>query len=231
MAKGFPYFKFVATEWLTGDIVFEDYELQGIFINVCAIYWHRNGDLTMDELQKRLKTDRLNSLCPRFFSVIDNKIIISFLDEQLLTTKHISKVNSENGKLGGRPKILEEKPNAKRPLTDRKAKKSKEEEEEEYKEIYKEKVKHAFDKSPIFDKNKFAEQFSKWSKEEMKYYYDSAMDYSEAKGARYKDWVAAVRGWHRKDKAEAKGYFHRLNQQKDIRSSDSNQHNGKPIIW
>lgn len=138
MAKNFPYFKFIATEWLTGDIVFEDYELQGIFINVCAIYWHRNGDVTISEVEKRLKTVRLNSLSPRFISVIDGKISIAFLDEQLIAANHKSKVNSGNGKLGGRPKTLTEKPNANRTLTERKAKKSqlKEEEEKEYKEEY-----------------------------------------------------------------------------------------------
>lgn len=134
MAKGFPYFKFTATEWLTGDIVFEDFELQGIFINVCALYWHRDGKLTIEEIQKRLKTDRLAELTDRFFSVSDGFIAINFLDEQLLAANHISKQNSENGKLGGRPKAaktLEKKPTANRPLTDRKAKKSKEEEEQE----------------------------------------------------------------------------------------------------
>ena len=134
MAKGFPYFKFTATEWLTGDIFFEDFELQGIFINVCAIYWHRDGSITIDEIQKRLKTDRLTELTDRFFSVSDGFISIKFLDEQLEAANHISKQNSENGKLGGRPKAaktLEEKPTANRPLTDRKAKKSKEEEEQE----------------------------------------------------------------------------------------------------
>ena len=134
MAKNFPYFKFIATEWLTGDIVFEDYELQGIFINVCAIYWHRNGDVTISEVEKRLKTVRLNSLSPRFISVINGKISIAFLDEQLIAANHKSKVNSGNGKLGGRPKILIEKPNANQTLTERKAKKSqlKEEKEKEY---------------------------------------------------------------------------------------------------
>ncbi len=89
MAKNFPYFKFVATEWLTGDIVFEDYELQGIFINICALYWHRDGIINVDELTKRLKSDRVLSLKDRFLNV-DNKgfISIKFLDEQLVDANH-----------------------------------------------------------------------------------------------------------------------------------------------
>lgn len=138
MAKGFPYFKFIATEWLTGDIVYEDFELQGVFINICAIYWNRNGDVSIKDLENRLKTDRLNSLCDRFILVNDlGKISIKFLDEQLIDAGHISKVNSENGKLGGRPKGAlnkEKKPTAKRPQSEPKAKKSKEEIELELKE-------------------------------------------------------------------------------------------------
>lgn len=137
MAKGFHYFKFIATEWLTGDIVYEDFELQGIFINVCALYWHRDGKLTIEELQKRLKTDRLFSLTDRFISVNDGFISIKFLDEQLIEAGHVSKTNSINGKKGGRPKAastLQNKPTANRPLTDRKANESQIELEVELKE-------------------------------------------------------------------------------------------------
>lgn len=127
MAKGFHYFKFIATEWLTGDIVFEDFELQGIFINICALYWHRDGVLSVEEIEKRLKTDRLPSLTDRFISVKDGFISIKFLDEQLIEAGHVSKVNSANGKKGGRPKAtppLQSKATAKRPQSDRKANES-----------------------------------------------------------------------------------------------------------
>ncbi len=133
MAKNFPYFKFVATEWLTGDIVFEDYELQGIFINICALYWHRDGIINVDELTKRLKSDRVLSLKDRFLNV-DNKgfISIKFLDEQLVDANHLSKVNSDNGKKGAEAK--RNKATAKRPLSDSSANLSKEEQEEEQEE-------------------------------------------------------------------------------------------------
>lgn len=129
MAKGFPYFKFIAHEWLAGDIVLEDFELQGIFINVCALYWHRDGKLSISEIQKRLKTERLAELTDRFFSINDGFISIKFLDEQLVAANHISQKNSDNGKKGGRPKS-DSKANANRTLTERKAEKSKEEEKE-----------------------------------------------------------------------------------------------------
>ena len=99
MAKNFPYFKFVATEWLTGNIVFEDFELQGIFINICALYWHRDGKITLEKIAKRLKNERIYDLKNNFFNVgIDGFININFLDEQLIEANHISKINSEKGK-------------------------------------------------------------------------------------------------------------------------------------
>lgn len=144
MAKNFPYFKFVATEWLTGDIVYEDFEVQGLFINICALYWQRDGILSIEDINKRYKNKELiQSLCGRFFSLSDGFISISFLDEQLIEANHISKVNSENGKKGAeKRKMLA---TAKRQLSEHEANFSKEkkrkEEKEEKEEIYR-KFKH-----------------------------------------------------------------------------------------
>ncbi len=131
MAKNFPYFKFTVSEWMTGDIVFEDFSTQGLFINICALYWQRDGNLSIEDINKRYKNPiDLPKLTGRFIEVNNGLILIKFLDEQLIDAGHISKVNSENGKLGGRPR-KGNKPTANRPLTDRKAKKSKEEKEQE----------------------------------------------------------------------------------------------------
>jgi hypothetical protein len=135
MAKNFPYFKFFPTEWMTGDIVFEDFETQGLFINICALYWQRNADLSIEDINKRFKyPSKLANLTDRFFSLSEDKILIKFLDEQLVDAGHISKTNSLNGSKGGRPKgakTLSKKPTANRPQSETKAKKSKEEEEKE----------------------------------------------------------------------------------------------------
>jgi hypothetical protein len=112
MAKNFPFFKFVATEWLTGDIVFEELSTQGLFINICALYWQRDGKLSLQDINKRYKTIIVDNLIDRFFTVIDGNISISFLDEQLIDAGHISKVNSENGKKGAEAKRI--KANAKK---------------------------------------------------------------------------------------------------------------------
>ena len=116
MAKNFPYFKFISTEWMTGDIVYESLAVQGLFINICALYWQRNGELSLADIEKRYKAhEELTTLTDRFFSVNDGYISVKFLDEQLVEANHISKTNSNNGKKGGRPKATppqEEKPNA-----------------------------------------------------------------------------------------------------------------------
>jgi hypothetical protein len=129
MAKNFPFFKFVATEWLTGDIVYEELSTQGLFINICALYWQRDGKLSLQDINKRYKTIIVDNLIDRFFTVIDGNISISFLDEQLIDAGHISKVNSENGKKGAEAKRI--KANANRTLSEPLAKPSKEEEEQE----------------------------------------------------------------------------------------------------
>ena len=134
MAKGLPYFKFTPTEWMTGDIAFESFELQGCFISICALYWQRDGNLSLEDLSKRIKNDDLISqLTDRFFSVNDGYISVKFLDEQFSERNHLSVTNSENGKKGGRPKALpplEKKPTANRPQSEHKAKKSNIEEED-----------------------------------------------------------------------------------------------------
>jgi hypothetical protein len=58
---------------------------------------------------------------------------------------------------------------------------------------------HLFKNSVIFDKTIFKQTFPNWSIEKLKYYYESANDYSESKGKMYKDWIAAIRSWERKD--------------------------------
>ncbi len=129
MAKELPYYKFISTEWLTGNISFEPLDVQGLFINICALYWQRDGVLKISEVEHRYKRKSLIAkLNGRFFSVSDGFISIEFLDEQFTERQHVSQTNSENGKKGGRPHAKKNK-----------AKKSNIEEEEELKENKKEK--------------------------------------------------------------------------------------------
>jgi hypothetical protein len=99
MAKGFPFFKFVSAKWLAGSIVLEDLETQGLFINICALYWERDGDLSLEDINRRFKNPScLNRLFGYFIQESNGSISIEFLDEQLKDANHTSIKNSENGK-------------------------------------------------------------------------------------------------------------------------------------
>lgn len=106
MAKNLPYFKFIVTEWLTGDITFEDLSVQGLFVNVCALYWQRECKLTTEDINRRYKNpELLKQLIGRYLKVKNGNVSIKFLDEQFGEFEFISKRNSKNGKNGGRPKL------------------------------------------------------------------------------------------------------------------------------
>lgn len=185
MAKNFPYFKFTVSEWMTGDIVFESLSTQGLFINICALYWQRDGNLSIEDINKRYKNPvELSDLIDRFVEVENDIISIKFLDEQLIDANHVSKVNSENGK-----KSAESRANAKRLLNDRsttvqristKKNKNKNEiriKEEEEKEI------NINDIKLYFYENGYSEMTAK------KFYdYYSVASWKDSKGNKVKNW-------------------------------------------
>lgn len=128
MAKELPYFKFTVAEWLTGDIVYENFSVQGLFINICAIYWQREGELSIDDINKRFKNPpELKELSGRFFSLDGGLISIAFLDEQFQERKRLSSSNSANGKKGVLAKAAKKQgiqATPKRPLSEGQAKSS-----------------------------------------------------------------------------------------------------------
>ena len=209
MAKELPYFKFNVADWLTGDIVYEDFDIQGLFINICAIYWQRKGIVSIGDINKRFKNPvQLPKLTDRFISVKDGLISIKFLDEQFAERKILSTTNSINGKNGGRPKepkTLGNKPTANRIETESKPKQSNIEKKRKEKNI-KINNKIFFVDSEIFDKNKFAEIFKDWTKSKMSYYFDAALRYSN-EGNKYIDWIAAIQNWAKKDELQGKIKF------------------------
>lgn len=87
MAKELPYFKFESQAWDTGNIQMCSRESKGLFVDLCSLYWSRLGELpyalalqklcngsesAFDELKKR-----------DIFGIVDDNIVIEFLDEQL----------------------------------------------------------------------------------------------------------------------------------------------------
>jgi len=104
MAKELPYFKFEPSEWIAKDIQDCSLSAQGAFINICSYYWIRLGNLPYATALRRHCENNANlmqELCDiDAIKIIDDKIVISFLDNQLDELAEISKVNSENARKG-----------------------------------------------------------------------------------------------------------------------------------
>ena len=94
MAKELPYFKFEASEWLEGNIQMCSYEAIVCFLNLCSGYWIKLGCISY--------AFALHKYCNRNASVlqelknngvidiINDQIIIKFLDLQLKEVKEVS---------------------------------------------------------------------------------------------------------------------------------------------
>lgn len=102
MAKDLPYFKFFVSEWNDGDITLEDYDTQGLFINLCAYYWSSECSITLTKAKKKFRH------CPKkcfdliiesgAVKVVGDVISINFLDEQSKERKAQYDVKSKGGK-------------------------------------------------------------------------------------------------------------------------------------
>ena len=103
MAKELPFFRFNVSEWLTGNIAYESYEIQGLFIKVCCEYWNRKNCLTIEEMKKRTKEDKnIDYLIENNFLIKKrNKIKIKFLDEEKKQIDDKSLKLSIAGRKGG----------------------------------------------------------------------------------------------------------------------------------
>jgi hypothetical protein len=104
VAKELPFFKFEPSGWENGKIQLCTFEVQGVFINVCSMYWQRLGDLPYKlALQKICKGNAtaLQTLCDeRIIEVVEGLICIHFLNEQLSEFTNISNINSKNAREG-----------------------------------------------------------------------------------------------------------------------------------
>jgi hypothetical protein len=99
MAKELPYFKFEPQAWDTGNIQMCGPESKGIFIDLCSLYWSRLGELPYALALQKLcsgKKDALQELMNhQIISVVDDQIVIEFLDEQL---QEFGKISDERRK-------------------------------------------------------------------------------------------------------------------------------------
>ena len=117
MAKELPYFQFEPAQYLTGNIQFCSLETQGLFTNVCAIYWQRECNLTLSQIKKKFdKIDSINELIENEVLKVDaDNIIIEFLDEQFETISNSKLRLSAAGKKGA---LIKKQATLKPPLND-----------------------------------------------------------------------------------------------------------------
>ncbi len=198
MAIELPYFKFIATEWLTGSIALESLEVQGLFINICALYWKNGGTLSIVEIEKRYrKKSVIANLTERFISVTDGYISIDFLDEQLSKREYVSKKNRENGKKGGQPahkkNLTEILPNSTEALPN-----PTNIEKEKNKKENKNKIRVEFIKPTFIELEEYCQLHGYGSIAKKVFeYYDTA-NWKDSKGSQVKNWKQKLQGvWFR----------------------------------
>lgn len=104
MAKDLPYFKFVISEWNDGDITLCSLEAQGLFINLCSIYWSQEGTMSLAKAKRRFSQCNATAwdelLNDNILKVSGDEISISFLDEQLQDRGKLSEKNAVNATIG-----------------------------------------------------------------------------------------------------------------------------------
>jgi len=99
MAKDSPYFKFYVSEYNDGDIQLCSMAAQGLFTNLCSTYWSKEGQLFLSKAKRLWKVSEKvwkELIDENVIKVEEDKISISFLDEQLEERTELSKQNSKN---------------------------------------------------------------------------------------------------------------------------------------
>ena len=188
--KELPYFKFEPAEWIIGDISFQDYEVKGLFIDVCCFYWMKLGAIDKQMLSKRYSNVKqmIDILISENILKVDenNKIIIDFLDAQLTGFKQISELRSKAGKLG----VIGKQANAKQMLSKSlpiRLDKIREDKKERYGDVV------------SLEKEKYETLCFQYGKKEVDNKIDDINNYCLSKGKRYKDYAATIRAWFKKD--------------------------------
>jgi hypothetical protein len=96
-----PYFKFFPSQWVTGDINYISYELQGAFIQACCHYWSKECDMDYNKLTMRVDKKYIDQLIELKLITNNKKITIKFMDEQYKERQTAHNLRVENGRKGG----------------------------------------------------------------------------------------------------------------------------------
>lgn len=105
-----PFFKFNPSVWLTGDITMESFNVQGVFINICAYYWQRECTINEAWLKQRLSgaSTEIEVLIQKGFLSRKNDngdLTINFLNEQHSELTKLSETRVSAGRKGGQASV------------------------------------------------------------------------------------------------------------------------------
>lgn len=207
MSKELPYFQFEPAQYLSGDITLCSMEAQGVYINLCCLYWQKNCKLGLSKALRRFKQGLIDELIEEdVVKVVEDQIVISFLDEQFIQISERKERLSAAGRKGGtksrKPGLSDDKATPKHLDKIRGDKII----EDKSKEKVKRKGLHLFKNSPLYDLNAFKEKFKGTDYEfaDLDYYHESVKNWSESKGAMKKDWAATARNFMLGDRKDGK---------------------------
>lgn len=118
MAKELPYFKFYTQAYNSGNISICSFEAQGLFVNLCSLYWSEDGRVKLSKAKKRFYRaseeawkELIDEGC---IKVDDDNLTITFLDEQFLERQQLSEKNRINIEKRWKNKSVEIKPETKK---------------------------------------------------------------------------------------------------------------------
>lgn len=102
MAKDSPWFKFISSEFNDGVISLCSDSAVGLFTRLVSLYWSREGDLPLDfayEKMPKSTPESWTELTKRgVVKIIDDRVVINFLDEQLIFREEVSIKGKEAAK-------------------------------------------------------------------------------------------------------------------------------------
>ncbi len=104
--KDKPWFKFTASNWLSGSVQLLSDAEKGTYIDLVSMIWKDGGKLEFNKiLARKLRIDyatacdRIGSYCDLGIMACENDILsIKFLDDQLDSIESTSKKNAENAR-------------------------------------------------------------------------------------------------------------------------------------
>lgn len=79
------WFKFDSKLWRAGRICIEDYNVQGVFLNCCLLYWDRAGDLELQHMRRAVNADaEIDRLIERdLIHVQDDMVHIKWIQQEI----------------------------------------------------------------------------------------------------------------------------------------------------